>query len=196
MVSENYLSELKRDRGIELFPDEFIPHTVLIQRLSQSLFKKRTNPTNGRRFESDIQYNLYPEILPKKLHQLINNCLICINEIEKTPNYKIDNNFYHSFSLIDKICYLDFVGCLIAIRYRIHYTIEVMPKLFPLHIASKFEALELFFSGELKKAVEMLLQELPEELPEKIKLPDYFSNPNDFKTHVQHWQLKLQTLNL
>lgn len=192
MIDEKKIKELKPDRGLELFPDEFIPHTHLVQKLSSGLLKRRGNPYNGRRFESDIQYNLYPDLFPVKFHELIKEAITCFSEIEKDSNYVIDFNYYHTFLPSEKICKLDVVGCWLAIRFRINYSIDVIPKLFPLHIASKLLAIQFFFEGELQKALQHYKIELPEDFPPKIVIPDYKVDPSTFKEFVHSWVKKLK----
>lgn len=196
MVDEKKIKEIKPDRGLELFPDEFIPHTHLIQKLGKGLLKRRGNPHNGRRFESDIQYNSYPDIFPNKFHALIQEAITCFCEIEKDSNYVIDFNYYHTFLPSEKVCKLDVVGCWLAVRYRINYSIDIIPKLFPLHIAGKLLSIQYFFEGDLQKALQSFKIELPEDFPPKIIIPDYKTEPSAFKEVVHSWVKKLKDAGL
>jgi len=186
-------AKLKPDRAMELFPKEISEHSLLIQSLSKDISRRRLNPKNFRKFESDIQYSLYPDFFPKKLSLLLRESLICFEELENDDHYEFTLSSFHSVSPLNRCCCVDLVGCLMAVRYRFNYTLDVMPYLFLAPIASKFEAITLFSSGKLSLALSKLFFDLPDDFPPVIEVP---SDKTRFKEFVKIWISKLEQYNL
>lgn len=196
MKIETEVKILKKDPGSEIFPNEDHNSTLLIQKLSSNLMKKRVNPRNYRKFESDIQYFSYPDIFPNKLSELLFDSLLCLQAIEKMENYQINFSSFHSFFPFEKKCKVNLVGCLIAIRYRINYSLDVMPYLFPASISCKFQALARFEEGNLKEALAQLFSELPDDLPPRFKITSYKDSPESYKLELRSFIEKLEEFNL
>lgn len=184
------------ERAAILFPQESSTHTDIITSLNKILARNRGIPKNSRRFESDLQYYSYPDIFPTKLSELLTEALICLKELESSENYKIDFSSYHMFDISSKRCCVDLIGCLISVRYRINYTLDVMPYLFPPSISLKFQAIQNFYSGKLEKALSLLHCDLPDEFSPEIEVPMYKDDSEKFKEFIEEWITKLELVGL
>ncbi len=197
MLSDTEIKNLKKDSGMELFPYELDKHSLLLQKLSLELMKKRGNPKNYRKFESDIKYNAYPDIFPSTLSELLQEGLTCVEYLEAKEEYEINFSFFHTFKPLQKKCYVNMIGALIAVRFRINYSWDVLPFLFPADVSSKFQALSLLEEGKLEEALKMLFKTLPDSLPPKIT-PLVYDNkePEKCKEGIKKLILKLKESNL